>query len=103
MLTHLEWESLQQRRTKIKLCMFYKIVHNLVAIPPDPFLKPAHTKTRRNHQLCFFKPYASTDYYKHTFFIRTIPLWNNLPAQIAEANTLEQFRIELSGANNLRY
>ena len=99
MLSGLGWETLQERRSKLKLCMFYKIVYNLVAIPIDPYLKPAHTRTRRNHQLCFFKPFASTDYHRHTFFIGTIPLWNNLPATVAEAETLEQFRAELSGVS----
>jgi hypothetical protein len=76
--------------------MFYKITFGLVAIPPDLFLKQAHTRTRHNHQHCYFKPYASTDYYKYSFFIWTIPLWNNLPPAAAEAESLEQFRSELS-------
>jgi ribonuclease P/MRP protein subunit RPP40 len=99
MLSGLGWESLQERRSKFRLVMLYKIVNNLVAIPTTPYLKPAHARTRRNHHLCFFLPFASTDYYKHTFFIATLPLWNNLPATVAEAETLELFRTELSGAS----
>ena len=45
MLQTLTWPSLQQRRLKTKLIMFYKIVHHIVAvpttmlIPTDPRIK----------------------------------------------------------------
>ena len=33
MLDHLQWESLEARRSKIQLTLFYKVVHDLVVIP----------------------------------------------------------------------
>ena len=37
MIRQLEWESLEQRRRKARLTMFYKIQHGLVAVPlPQP-------------------------------------------------------------------
>ena len=41
MLDHLEWETLESRRTKNQLIMFFKIVHGLVDIPADKYLTPA--------------------------------------------------------------
>ena len=35
MLQHLNWRSLSDRRTDARLTMFYKIVHNKVAIPQN--------------------------------------------------------------------
>ena len=33
MLDYLQWESLEARRSKIQLTLFYKVVHDLVVIP----------------------------------------------------------------------
>ena len=41
MLQQLKWETLESRRTKIQLTMFYKIVNNLVDIPADHYLTPS--------------------------------------------------------------
>lgn len=99
MLQVLGWEALQERRAKLKLCMTYKIVHNIVAIPHYQYFQPAHhsdQRTRQNHPHCFFKPYASTNYYRHSFFIGVIPSWNSLPAAVAGAETLDSFKLGLS-------
>ena len=40
MLDHLEWETLESRRTKNQLIMFFKTVHGLVDIPADKYLTP---------------------------------------------------------------
>ena len=53
MLDHLDWESLEARRTKHRLIMFFKIVHGLVDIPSDAYLTPASTRTRSHHSLKF--------------------------------------------------
>jgi hypothetical protein len=38
MLEHLGWETLEQRRNKLQLVLFYKIVNNLVDIPSSKYL-----------------------------------------------------------------
>ena len=40
MLQDLNRETLESRRTKLKLVMMYKIIKNLVDIPPDAYLTP---------------------------------------------------------------
>ena len=37
MLTHLGWRSLEQRRNDSQLCLFYKIIHGLVAVDLPPY------------------------------------------------------------------
>ena len=49
MLDNLEWETLESRRTKIQLEMFFKIINDLVDIPSSNYLIPANSKTRSNH------------------------------------------------------
>jgi hypothetical protein len=38
----LTWPSLQQRRLKTKLIMFYKIVHHIVAVPTTILIPTDH-------------------------------------------------------------
>ena len=96
MLDHLVWETLESRRTKNQLIMFFKIVHGLVDIPADKYLTPASTRTRSRHSLKYRQIPASSDCYKHSFFPQTVRLWNSLPATVAEAPGLVPFKRELS-------
>jgi hypothetical protein len=50
MLQTLTWPSLQQRRLKTKLIMFYKIVHHIVAVPTT-ILIPTDPRIRKFHPL----------------------------------------------------
>jgi len=95
MLDHLNWESLESRRTKSQLMMLFKIVHGLVAIPQDLYLTPSP----RSHSLGgrkFIQKQGSTTNYLNSFFPRTIAAWNRLPATVAEAPSLVSFKQGLS-------
>jgi hypothetical protein len=96
LLQDLGWESLESRRTKSQLTMLYKTINRLVDIPPDPYLHPASTRTRSTHSMKFRQPPVRTNYFKYSFFPRTIPIWNSLPASVAEAPSLASFRGELT-------
>ena len=41
MLDYLGWETHASRRTKLQLTVFYKIIHDLIAIPYSRYLIPA--------------------------------------------------------------
>ena len=92
MIDQLQWESLESRRSKIQLTLFFKVIHNLIDIPADNYLTPSTTRT--HYQLIRFSP--STDSFKFSFFPCTVPLWNSLPAVIAEAPSLVTFKKGLS-------
>ena len=96
MLDHLEWESLEARRAKNQLTMFFKIIHGLVDIPASDYLVPASTRTRSQRSLKFLWIPVSSEYYKSSFFPRTVCRWNSLPANVAEAPSLVSFKQELS-------
>ena len=96
MLDHLEWESLEARRAKNQLTMFFKIIHGLVDIPASDYLVPASTRTRSQHSLKFLQIPVSSEYYKSSFFPRTVCRWNSLPANVAEAPSLVSFKQDLS-------
>ena len=96
MIDHLQWESLKSRRSKIQLNLLYKVVEDLVDIPADKYLTPSTARTRSAHSRKFRQYSTSTDPFKFSFFPHTIPLWNSLPASVAEAPSLASFRKELS-------
>ena len=62
MLDHLDWETLESRRTKFRLVMFFTI-HDLIDIPTDRNLKPASTPNR--YPIRQFT--TSSDYHKYSF------------------------------------
>jgi len=96
MLTNLNWESLETRRKKIQLTLLYKITNNLIDINPKDYLQKTNSRTRASHQQKYLPYSTKTDCYKHSFFPNTIPLWNRLPASVAEAPSLASFKKELS-------
>ena len=96
MLDHLQWESLESRRSKIQLTLFFKVIHNLIDIPADQYLTPSTSRTRATHSKRYRRFSPSTDSFKYSFFPRTVPLWNSLPAVIAEAPFLVSFKEGLS-------
>ena len=96
MLDHLQWESLESRRCKIQLALFYKVVQDLVDIPAAEYLTPSTVKTRSAHTKKFRQFSTSTNCFKFSFFPRTVPSWNSLPAITAEAPSLVSFKKGLS-------
>ena len=88
----LGWESLHQRRQKISLTVFYKMVNGLIEIPTQyhPAPKPLAAITR-GHPYQYFHQYASVNAYKYSFIPRTIPLWNRLPSEVVSASSVNIF------------
>ena len=98
MLRQLQWQSLQSRRETAQMTMMYRIVYHLVDIPADQYLHPSSLRTR-GHQLRFLVPHTRTTVYRTAFFPQAIRLWNQLPACVVGANTLDSFKAQLSRAN----
>ena len=96
MLQDLDWESLESRRVKIQLTLLFKVIQDLVDIPAAAYLTPASTRTRANHTKKLKQISSRSDAYKFSFFPRTIPVWNSLPATVAEAPDLVSFKQGLS-------
>jgi hypothetical protein len=98
MLNHLNWPTLQTRRCRARLIMFYKIIHNVVAIYPENLLIPSsllrHTRNTSIHT--FRHIGTSKDSYKYSFYPRTLSQWNSLPLIVHEAGTVDAFKAILT-------
>ncbi len=93
MIRNIGWDSLAVRRQAKDMCMFFKIQYELVKIqfPPTIVLSP-YTRTRQAHCLKYQVPMATINPYKHSFFIRCIPVWNSLPAAVVKADSVAAFQ-----------
>ena len=93
MLTDLTWPSLQSRRRMCDLGMFYKIHRGQVNIshPYDLTSVPAYGRTRASHDFKIRLPSSSVDAYKHSFYARSIPVWNALSADVVRSASYPEF------------
>ena len=94
MLLTLRWDSLKQRRDNQSLCIFYKILNDLVDVSLPDCVIPNPLVTR-GHNKRFINISVTVDSYKYSFFPRLIPLWNSLHTEVVDAPTIEQFLLHL--------
>ena len=94
----MNWPSLQQRRKKARLEMFYKLHSGLVTIDSEYLPKPSGNRlsSRKNNDLSYDIPTCSTRYRKMSFFPRTIPEWNKLPQAVVASESLDCFKSRLA-------
>ena len=91
MLVDLNLRRLDLRRIDARLALMYKIQNELVAISSSNYLIPLTRPSRHSHPMAYRLIMATTDYYKFSFFPRTIFHWNHLPPNIPPLPTPEQF------------
>ena len=79
--SQLNWQTLEERRSVARLCLFYNIVNGLVAVPLPDYMQPRHRISRYCHSMTFRQIHTGKDYYKYSFFPLAIVQWNALPNQ----------------------
>ena len=100
--TLLKWGTLEKRRTYQSLVECYKTVFNLNGISFHEVSDYKFTnKTRVNHKYTLYTKLLRLDCYKHSFFVRIIKLWNDLPHDVAEAENLTKFKKQLKNHMNM--
>ena len=86
----LGWRSLEQRRADAGLCMLYKIVHGIIAIPLPPYFKQPTRMIRHSHRLALRQIHTPANFYNYSFFLLAVVQLNRLPTDIL-LSTLTQF------------
>ena len=87
MVLDLNWQTLEHRRKISSVILLHKIQYSLVEIDHH------HLTPTRN--LNFLIPHSRTQYHSHSFFPRTIRLWNGLPVSLQASPSLDIFTGEL--------
>ena len=95
MLNELAWPTLESRRKNARLCMMYRIVHGLVAIPFEQYLVKSTTRTR-GHDQRYPIIGGNINVYRDSFLPRTIRDWNSLSQSLVSSETLDQFKSGLA-------
>ena len=90
-LSVLNLESLEYRRLKTDLVMYYKIIHNLIDLNCEDFFKFSRHSLTRSHNLTLTKPICKTNLYLNSFSNRLINVWNKLPIDVVNAPSLPSF------------
>ena len=87
MLEHLKWPTLEERRTRAKVTMLYRIIHQVVAIPVQLYIIPRGVaSTTRGHCQRYQLSYSRLQCHQQSFFPSTIRIWNELPAEAVSAS-----------------
>ena len=90
----LNWPTLLQRRKTHDLIMCYKIHFGLVNINFPSVVLPRlrNSQDRLYHELSYIQVQHRVACFGHTFYVRTIPLWNSFPVSPASATSLNCFQ-----------
>jgi len=93
----LNLESLELRRLKSDLTMYFKIINQLVINNPSKFFSfcPSINHTR-GHNRKLQKQSLPNSSLANTFSNRAIDCWNSLPSQVVTATTLRSFTCRLA-------
>lgn len=100
LIQFLQWETLEERRNKLKVTMAYKILNSQVIIPPESLPRVATTRPSRKcaepqvgvmNQL--IEPLPRTNIISKTFFFSAPKLWNELvTSSQANAPSVDAFK-----------
>ena len=100
MLADLKWEQLETRRRRNRLVMLYKIQKGKVGINADEYIQYSReSRTRKTNQAQIIVPFAKTENYKNSFFVRTPKDWNGLQEHVVKATSVDSFKCALAAAS----
>jgi hypothetical protein len=98
------WESwiyqIIMRQKASRLLLFYKVIHQTVAIPVPDHLQQPSRRTRQYHHRRFVRLGVHEEQRKNGFFVRTIEDWNDLPPDILNLDDYEAFKTHLIALRN---
>ena len=94
MFRNLQLESLQERRLRARAAMMFRVVSNLIDLSSGP-LHPSGTATR-GHTQRYIQPFCHIKSYQDSFYPVDIVIWNSLPQDVTNADSLESFKTRIS-------
>ena len=95
MLRELNWLPLKERRRDIRLAFLFQIIKGGVAVQAEDYLTKADSRTRNLHAHKYRHINSNSDQFKNSFFVRTIPQWNDLTEASVNADTARAFKASL--------
>ena len=98
LLLELGWETVQSRRDKHKLVIFYKIMNRLTLdylrdLVPPLVQEASNYNLRNSDHIQTF--HANTDLFYNSFLPSTIRAWNSLPNDVKSFSSVAAFKYRL--------
>ena len=90
-LQHLGLTSLEERRIIFDLTLVYKMFHGLIDLKIEDFFTLNQNSTR-GHNFKLNVCYSRVNYRKYFFSNRIVPIWNNLPSDSVNSQSLYAFK-----------
>ena len=99
MMANLRLETLEERRRITRLTFMYKILHDVVAVPPEELGIQRNPRASRGLYTRdkLIVPQSNTTEYRQHFVARTIPEWNRLPESTTSVDSAQAFKRQLTG------
>lgn len=92
MLNSCGLESLENRRKKSRLKLFFQIIQGHFKIKSDRYVQPPGRRSARTSHTRSIKPYDSRiDVFRYSFFPDVIEIWNALPVEVVEQSEVHKF------------
>ena len=88
--------TLEGRRLRGDLIQAFKLLKGLDQINYNNFFVLDVNTSRRGHTLKVVKPRVRLDIRLHNFSHRVVNCWNNLPVEIIECQSINNFKYKLS-------
>ncbi|MEW8547283.1 MAG: reverse transcriptase domain-containing protein, partial [Candidatus Thiodiazotropha sp.] len=95
-LRRLGLPTLEYRRERADVVEVYKILNNIDLVNKEKLFQMATYQATRGHPLKLFKKRARLNMRANSFSVRVIDNWNNLPASVVMAPSLEAFKSRLN-------
>ena len=92
-------ESLELRRLKIDLCVYFKILHNLIDVEINDFFivrENNHNTRGHNFTLRLNCSNVRNNRSRNLFRNRNVNCWNNLPYSVVNSDLIAIFKRELN-------
>ena len=87
---------MELRRLKADLCMYYKIIVELIDLPVDEFFCFKQSITR-NNGACIYMNSFRLNAERYYFRNRCVSSWNSLATNVVSATSLNDFKRCLDG------
>ena len=97
-LSYLNLYSVKGRLLRADLIKYWKILHRYSAVQPESLFVLAPSVGTRGHSYKLFPSHRNLESRRRFFSQRRIELWNSLPAQVTESNTLTSLKRLLHNA-----
>ena len=96
LLHQLGWQTLEERQSVAHICLFYKTVNSLMAVPLPKYIQPTHRIPRYCHSMTFRQIDTGKDSYKYSFFPLAIVQWNAFPVNVVISSRLDSFKAAIA-------